>query len=517
MLTDVEIQALDGNLKTMAQENDRHHQSLENLLGQFNALLESYTRLKSDYEEEKEGRERYKKLARAQERNPFVLVLVDGDGYMFKEHLIKAGVQGGVKAAQLLGDSIKELVHERLGSQADQCRIMVRVYANVLGLSKSLARTGLVGFEARSLSTFSSSFTRAQDLFDYTDAGDQKEGADCKIRGIVLMPYAIWEDTLLTTTEMFRLFADNNQCKHIFFAGCHDTGYLSLLTPYLGRTDRITLIKAASFHPGFESLGFAVRELPAVFMSMSIQTNGVLASHGNHASSPSFPSSGNICKHYQKGTCKFGTECTKIHIMPNRQLLKPQDDLSSQPISPNTLTHLSSVREHDFYARSLPFMNPKSEELIPVNKDGERVDCYIPPPAPEAWDTYTRRSRQHKLCNNWHLGGACGDDDCDFDHTPVTPTSLNVMKYILHQHPCPQGGSCRSLKCYLGHHCQKGGCRGIKPCKFSRHFHSLDLAVAKWEVPIEQHALGASPVSEGSMDFDESAGDRLLKELGLSL
>lgn len=64
---------------------------------------------------------------------------------------------------------------------------MVRIYANILGLSKTLARSQLVGFEARSFSPFASSFTRAEDLFDYIDAGDKKEGADYKIRGTTLL------------------------------------------------------------------------------------------------------------------------------------------------------------------------------------------------------------------------------------------------------------------------------------------------------------------------------------------
>lgn len=71
-----------------------------------------------------------------------------------------------------------------MGLQADQCRIMVRVYANMLGLSKVLARMGLVGHEARSLSPFTSAFNRAQDLFDFVDAAEKKEGSDFKIRGI---------------------------------------------------------------------------------------------------------------------------------------------------------------------------------------------------------------------------------------------------------------------------------------------------------------------------------------------
>jgi hypothetical protein len=38
-------------------------------LQQFYHLLDNYNRLKSDYEEEKEAREKYKKLARGQVRS----------------------------------------------------------------------------------------------------------------------------------------------------------------------------------------------------------------------------------------------------------------------------------------------------------------------------------------------------------------------------------------------------------------------------------------------------------------
>ncbi|KAL2823805.1 hypothetical protein BDW59DRAFT_92367 [Aspergillus cavernicola] len=477
MLGDAEIRALGGNLKSVSEDNQKHHQDLQKLLDQFQFFLESYNRLKSDYEEEKEGRERYKKLAKAQERNPFVLVLVDGDGYLFKEYLVKAGTQGGPKAAQILNESIKDLVHERLGSQADQCRIMVRIYANMLGLSKSLARVGLVGNEARSMSTFATAFTAAQDLFDYVDAGDKKEAADYKIR------------------EMFRLFADNNQCKHIFFAGCHDTGYLSLLTPYRGRADRITLIKAASFHPEFERLDFAVRELPAVFMSTQPS--------GSHIPPPpTIPSAPKVCTHYQKGICRYGTQCTKIHIMPGQQLSKKVDDMASSPISSynRDFSHLkdfrSSVRDQDFYATTLPFMNIKCLNFIAVNKDGDRIDPYVPMPSRESWDTYVRRSKPRRPCNNYHLAGECETNNCEFDHSPVDSNSLNVMKNILRQHVCSKGASCRSLKCYLGHHCQKSGCKGIKPCKFGRYAHTLDIVVAQWDTPIERHASDDSPASE---------------------
>ena len=70
-----------------------------------------------------------------------------------------------------------------MGLQAENCRVMVRVYANMLGLSKTLARAGMVGHEARALSPFASGFNRAEGLFDFVDAADKKEGSDFKIRG----------------------------------------------------------------------------------------------------------------------------------------------------------------------------------------------------------------------------------------------------------------------------------------------------------------------------------------------
>ncbi|RAL08289.1 zinc finger CCCH domain-containing protein [Aspergillus homomorphus CBS 101889] len=488
MLADADINALESHLGTVVRDNQQHHDNLQNLLQKFQELLQNYNNLKSDYEEEKEGRERYKRLARAQERNPFVLVLVDGDGYLFREHLIRAGSDGGITAARLLHDAIRELLHDRLGAQADQCRIMVRIYANVLGLSKALARSGLVGHEARSLSPFMANLTRSQDLFDFVDAGDKKEAADHKIR------------------EMFRLFADNNQCKHIFFAGCHDAGYTSLLTPYRGRSERITLLKAAGFHAEYDNLGLPVSELPAVFMSTSFGAAHSRESPSQSQSSaqtvPPSPSR-QVCRHYQKGTCRYGNSCTKLHIQPSPQLSKFTDENPSifdreKPFTPRT---------QDYYAANLPgTTNPFYGNHVPTNKTGDRIDTYCAVPSPEAWELYTRRARHHRPCNNFHLAGQCDLMNCDFDHSAIDKISRGVMTYILRQHPCATGLACRSLKCFLGHHCQKDGCRGTKSCKFNRHAHMLDLHVVKWVPAIEKDVAG-SPMSDASGEASPAESD----------
>ncbi|KAJ5982421.1 Zinc finger CCCH-type [Penicillium sp. IBT 35674x] len=453
MLRESDIDSLNNHLASLSQDNQRNYENLQGLLNQFKNLLDDYSSLKSDYEEVKEGREKYKRQARGQERNPFVLVLVDGDGYIFKEHFLKAGSEGGVKAARELSDSVRELMHSTMGMQADSCRIMVRVYANILGLSKALARAGMGGHEARSFSPFTSSFTRAQDLFDFVDAAEKKEGSDFKIR------------------EMFRLFVDLNQCRHIYFAGCHDTGFSSLLTPYRG-SDRMTLIKAASFHRDFEDLKLPIRELPSVFMSTPLAITKQTAP---------------VCKHFQKGICKFGVGCNKQHVPSNQQLAKSADSDSSSPkqpwASPTVVGH-----SQGFLAATLPTQSLKSEENIPINKDGDRLDTYCPRPSPEAFDEYHRRAKEHRVCNSYHLSGECGDMDCQYDHSDVSNTIIEVLRYILLQHPCSRAGACRSIKCFWGHICQKPNCKAVKSwqCRFNHRTHTLDLQVAQWVAPIEQ-------------------------------
>ncbi|KAJ5975567.1 Zinc finger CCCH-type [Penicillium waksmanii] len=467
LLRDSDIDSLNNQLAALSGENQSHHEKLQVVLNQFRNVLEDYSALKSDYEEVKEGREKYKKQARGQERNPFVLVLVDGDGYLFKERFIKAGSDGGINAAQELSDSVKELMHSTMGAEADRCRIMVRVYANILGLSKVLARNGMVGHEARSLSPFSSAFNRSQDLFDFVDAAEKKEGSDFKIR------------------EMFRLYADMNQCRHIYFAGCHDTGYGSLLTPYKGKSDRITLIKAAGFHREFEELGLPIKEMPSVFMSTSLTTNGkpvpavntklahsptngtsgsngFNGTHGTNGAGPTKP----LCKHFQKGICKFGSGCIKQHVMPNQNLSRPGDE------SPKQLWSTPHIvgRSQEFLSTHLPPQNLKSTEYIPVNKDGDRLDTYCPQPTSEAHDQYHRRAKIAKVCNSYHLSGECGDMNCQYDHTDVSETVLDVLRY-----------------CFLGHLCQKPNCKAVKSwqCRFNHKGHTLDLEVARWVDPIE--------------------------------
>lgn len=101
---------------------------------------------------------------------------------------MKAGIEGGIEAARLLFESVKKHLRDlddgadTLYAGAHEWRIMLRVYANLAGLSAALTRHGIIK-SGKDLNDFFSGFTRGQPLFDFVNAGVEKEGADHKIRG----------------------------------------------------------------------------------------------------------------------------------------------------------------------------------------------------------------------------------------------------------------------------------------------------------------------------------------------
>jgi hypothetical protein len=327
-------------------------------------------------------------------------------------------------------------------------------------------------------------------------------------------------ELLTHPAETFRLFADSGQCKHIFFAGCHDTGYLSLLMPYRGKADRITLIKAASFSPEYYSLELPVEELPAVFRSTSLDGNPLgPAARPN----PTFNTNENARKPPQKappisdkyipaalmprqGNLKYSNQVSDPYVLQDGRRLKASDDNIAQPVqlpapshSPTNQFKLPLRREP--IAALLPVSTTKTEGLIPVNKDGDRIDVFLPPPKPEAWELYQQRARIHKVCNELHLTGKCLKTNCAFDHSPLEPEAIYVMRYILRGFPCPRKGRCRQAICYNGHICQRDGCSGGKPCKLNHSMHSLDPRVFEWQPPIYQpEPVNGAAISEDSSE-----------------
>ena len=167
----------------------------QRLLQDNDELHSKVARLESDLENEQRSRrfhqDEAKKFCLMNDRtqaktdnDPFCLALIDGDGCMFQERLLKAGADGGAEAAHLLKQEINQLLRGKGISSG--CTVMVQVFLSLDALARKLAYVGILNTQG-DLKAFEEGFCNAQSLFSIVDVGRGKERADHKVKG----PYAI--------------------------------------------------------------------------------------------------------------------------------------------------------------------------------------------------------------------------------------------------------------------------------------------------------------------------------------
>ncbi|OQN96492.1 hypothetical protein B0A48_17065 [Cryoendolithus antarcticus] len=486
-------------------ELDISSKAVRDVLQSHATLVEEYRRLKSDYEEERDARERYKKLAKSStsdKGSPFVVVLVDGDHYIFNNDLISGGADGGKRAAQLLNQAVLESLRN---TGLEHCCVVVRIYANVSALSRGLSKLRLAGPEKRSIAPLVANFNASNDLFDFIDAGELEGSAASKI-GATL-----------------RFFDANRQCQHIYFAGCHNAGYINDVSA--SAKDRITLVRNHAFQHRFHELGMRVEEFRKVFRSTPLEsTDSSTDSQGTksapshhpaqtktavaepHAIQRSMPHrtvqrSMPPCAFYQKGTCKNGDSCKFPHVK-----IDTKEALSANwrpALNSKEDTRFTSSADNDFMRgnrrtteqavngasnlaedfTSLPDNDEIPLGKIPVNSKNQRLDPQHPSCTPEDRRECNERIGRHKLCNKYHLNDTCTDSACEYDHRPISDGMRAHLKSVASGQPCKRKGECRYLDCILGHVCQRADCtrRGGKAfCKLPMAAHYLDMYVAHY-------------------------------------
>ena len=122
-----------------------------------------------------------------QNRDAFILVLLDGDGMIFDDRLIANGEAGGKEAAALLWNAISNDVHQRIPDLGIDYKIVVRIYANLKGLGDACNRSGIIDHPLH-MDEFARGFTGSRQLFDFIDVGTGKDRADDKISGMTFGP-----------------------------------------------------------------------------------------------------------------------------------------------------------------------------------------------------------------------------------------------------------------------------------------------------------------------------------------
>ena len=518
-------------------------------------IFQHYATLKNDHEL---LRSRYERLVKLHEpstqtspkvgQDPFVLVLVNGNGYVFDD-FVKGGIEGGQWVAQLLNNAVESSLQEK---DLGHCRIMVRVYANLDALVLELLKETLNGRATfRFLTRFVANFTASRDMFDFVDAGRDNDSADAKI------------------CAMLRHVMDNAQCKHIYFAGCHDVRNVKDLEPFRSDRERITLVRNYAFHPSFNNLDLGVEEFPGIF----------------RPGPPGLESSEGVCRFFQSGICRWGAVCKYSHILldddvrsdefagilngiesPKEIDLEPACFTSPmRPIDMEQASYSSPMRslsdgqgwstsnqrsKTDIFDDSgletyaiahdagqivvkLPVAAPisvkASSTRIPVNRDGHRLDPHLPHTSPKDFRAYKAYTSDKKLCSRHHILGYCYQgDSCTYDHLPIDPGVLNVHCYFTRRIQCSMKGSCRRKGCFQGHLCLLDTCDRAR-CRFDNDQHDVDTCVAQYVYPLKKFAQHKSvsaskkvkqsaedaggPTAEGAVIPKDTSDERMVCEI----
>ena len=180
---------LQQRLQDYRQFDEARQADVEVLAATCHKLSSDLLAVQSDLDHERNTRRTWKKRAEEAEasiRRKFVVVLVDGDGYIFRKAFFKAvAVSGGSKAANDLHTEVLNNLRDpqRSTGISPDCDVLVNIYACKAGLAKALAAANFLARPA-DIDQFFCSFSQSRSLFQFIDCGRGKERADAKLRGM---------------------------------------------------------------------------------------------------------------------------------------------------------------------------------------------------------------------------------------------------------------------------------------------------------------------------------------------
>uniref|UniRef100_A0A093V5V3 Histone-lysine N-methyltransferase SETD1B n=1 Tax=Talaromyces marneffei PM1 TaxID=1077442 RepID=A0A093V5V3_TALMA len=208
-------------------------------------------KLNYELEHERDSRLRYQH----KKKDPFVTVLVDGDGAIFRNEFYDNPAHGAQKASVALQQEVRSHL-KKTQLDADDVPILVRIFANLHGLAGKMRSLDIIESD-KDMRIFAEYFNKSRAEFDMVDVGSGKENADAKMR-----------KTLAQSIKNF-------QCRKIFFAGCHDAGYMHDLAEYQGdesNKSRIILLETTPAHHSFCEMGYEIVQFDRVFRSLPLES-----------------------------------------------------------------------------------------------------------------------------------------------------------------------------------------------------------------------------------------------------
>ncbi|GAP92877.2 putative c-x8-c-x5-c-x3-h zinc finger protein [Rosellinia necatrix] len=342
-------------------------------------------------------------------RNPYVLLLIDGDGLIFHQHFIRQGAEGGRRASTELHQAVATDPLIR----ADGAEIFVKIIANVGSLNRALRRDGTLSAE-NELEDFIAGFNQAK-FFDFVDVGASK------VRAI----------TKLKENALFHI--KNNSCKQIIMGISHDPVYGPILDEIVrgdaSKRERTKVLEGYPTIHSIASIGADIIRFQEIFRSDKLTDKRTVSSH----SIQSVQSGSSI------STSTSGLPNLSYATITQKASPPPQITLPI-PLAPKTTN--SSLRVVKQPPK--PAWNPGPRGLdapIPLN--------------PLALETIKKRKDNNKLCNNHFLRGPCakGDDCCFVHEYSPNKDEKNAIAFLARLNPCTNGQDCDVNNCIYGHHC----------------------------------------------------------------
>lgn len=461
------------HLARFRASDDAREQFVSKLVRDFEILQKEHRILLDDYSAERDNRRSYQNAVAAHqnevaesrrqfESSSFVLALIDGDGAIFQDTFLQAATgDGGSEAASRLHNAIRDHVATVYPqSNSNQWPIMVQIYLSLDKLAQKLAHVGLLQSPLE-LRVFAQRFSMNQPLFSIIDVGPGKEKADHKIK------------------ETFRIFSENPTCRHIVFAGCHDSGYVNNFEQIrfdTSKSSQITLLETTPANKVFTGLNdFRRARFEDVFRSEPLPEYVPPTSFQVHS-----PVQTSVQPFLSRTTT---TDRTSPKTTPRQTVSLPSPSVTPAPTESSEESSWAGVSKSGAPTNgNIPIAataNDKKENMNKkwayYNEAGERLDLPLPSRDPAAAASLEARMKKvgKKMCNHWHIGGRCDNGrNCHFQHEPkLSPAELVALRYKTRSLAC-KNRWCENVDCYLGHQCALE--RDVGICSYPESCHLRD-------------------------------------------
>ncbi|KAM3438325.1 hypothetical protein MY4824_003347 [Beauveria thailandica] len=379
---------------------------------------------------------RYWALTRAfaQTRNPYIVILIDGDGLLFQDAWIRQGVEGGKKAANALRSSVAR----QWTDKSKDTQIVAKVVADWASLARS--------FRGYDLRDFAIGFTQGHAAFDFVDVGSGKERrAEPKIR------------------ENTRWHLRNQNCRQILLGVAPEGGYSGFLEDLFrvepAARDRISIIEGGvALAADLKATGAnttrldrdlfradkPVERIPVHAVSAAVgrtaSPSGSVASSGGGANSSTFSYAHAITNGTPPPTMS-------IPLAPNKPSPRP----------PRTSPHGGTTTTTTNIPSPSSPSSPQYQKIPPQQPDWHPGARGLDEPIivnVAVMDAVKKRKDTDKLCNNHFLRGPCAKGDgCNFVHVyKPNAEEINAIAVLARQNPCTHGQDCENWECIYGHH-----------------------------------------------------------------